>query len=385
MTMCRPLQPPDLWVGERVSDFTAADGWIHALAVCSTNMSRYAFISDEKVVAEWELSPETGAAVKRAIYVGHDHRVTSVRVGPAADGSLFTGCWDNFIRVFKRPFYGELPPPDEPVQLQPVLSLYHPGVFVLSLELLDSHVYSGCGDGKVWQWDLSENPGRSLERDRRVRMSSERVPAEVPLIERSHSATEQSIAQWEAHDGPIVTMCAKHKLLYTGSEDMSVRWWDISCGSCIGQLQMDGPVVSLSAGPTQLLVAVGKTIHVYDLKEMAPTFKIHAHYAGVKVVLAAANGSIYSGGIDRTVRLFSEQGVEQVRYRGHDDPISCLALCEGWLLSCAQDHKCIIWLDDSRVGVDHLPNQRLDNVVSEPLSSSNYFNDRTSSPIPRQP
>jgi len=354
MTMCRPLQPPDLRVGERVADFAASDGWIHAMAIDNTTVRgrRFVFVSDEKVVVEWELS-ETGEATKRAVYVGHDHRVTSLCIGP--DGSLFTGCWDNFVRMFARPsmLQEEADPEREIVpQLRSSLSLYHPGVFVLSVVILETVLYSGCGDGRVWKWDL---------------------------------LTEECIAKMAGHAGPIVTMCVKEGTLFTGSEDTQVRWWDLSTGSCLGVLEMLNPAVSVSAGPRQLLVAAGKKIHVFCLEKMNQVQTIDAHYAAVKVVLAGADGRIYSAAVDRTVRQFSELGKEQVRFRGHADPVSCLALCDGWLLSCAQDHTCIIWLDNSRVGVDHLPNQRLDHVICEPLASANYFNDNTSSPIPRQP
>jgi len=393
MTMCRPLQPPDLRVGERVSDFAASEGWIHALAIDCTDTARYAFISDEKVVAEWQLDAETGEAVKRAVYVGHDHRVTSACIGP--DGSLFTGCWDNFVRMFTRPFLGDDPAaPLEAVQIQPVLTMYHPGVFVMSLQVLNGLVYSGCGDGKVWLWDLkavASSAGHNLAPDRRVRMTKEDpITQDAPVLtmERSHSSIEQCVARWEGHKAPIVTMCAKDKILYTGSDDETIRWWDLTSGSCTGVLQMDGPIVSLAVGPRQLLAAVGKIIHVIGLKDMSPEVQIDAHYGAVKVVLAADDGTIYSGSVDRTVRQFSEEGVEHVRFRGHDDPVSCLALCKGWLVSCAQDQRCIIWLADSKVGVDHLPNQRLDNVVSgnqSAMSSTNYFNNGASSPVPRQP
>ena len=103
MTMCKPLQPPDLKVGQAVSHFTAASEgcWIACMDVHAHEGTVSALVSDGKRVSDWLLST-SGEASQQANYVGHDEAVTALSVSP--DGSsLYTASWDNFVRIFGRP------------------------------------------------------------------------------------------------------------------------------------------------------------------------------------------------------------------------------------------------------------------------------------------
>lgn len=138
------------------------------------------------------------------------------------------------------------------------------------------------------------------------------------------------------------------------SEDNTIKIWDISNGSCVQTLQQDGPIslaVPVQTSPHHIITASGTYITLWDL-EKESILKKHAaadslitallpYYtesANNEVIVASEKGTIYIVNVDT--------GYLKAILRGHTGSVKALCLHpheKHLLLSTAQDGSTRIW------------------------------------------
>ncbi len=140
--------------------------------------------------------------------------------------------------------------------------------------------------------------------------------------------------------------------LYTGSQDGSVRQWDVESGVPGPTVEVGGEVDSLLLEGGWLFVGLHAppphpggppgpgTIAAYNLASGA-TARLTGH-TGAVLCLAAAAGALFSGGQDATIRAwrwdeatatFAPAAVLDARAGGHAAPVQALAPAGPWLVS----------------------------------------------------
>lgn len=138
---------------------------------------------------------------------------------------------------------------------------------------------------------------------------------------------------------PIVTDHAKKltalvvtgDCLFTGSEDKTIKAWDLCTLSCVGTL------TGHTYGVTSLAVNVGRlfsgsrddTIRVWDLLTFSCVATLTGHTRGVSS-LAISGGRLYSGSEDGAIKLWNLSNLECVTtLTGHARPVSlfCCSCC----------------------------------------------------------
>ena len=143
---------------------------------------------------------------------------------------------------------------------------------------------SGCDDGVVKVWDtvtgavLAECVGHSYEArsvaisaDGRRIVSSCYDPPDGSILRTWDGDTGESLADWVGHRGEVksTVISADGRWIVSGSDDGTVRAWEVATGQCINELHFDDEVVAVSLiekPPSCLIVVLrGEKTFVYEL------------------------------------------------------------------------------------------------------------------------
>ncbi|KAL1675040.1 WD40-repeat-containing domain protein [Schizophyllum commune] len=163
------------------------------------------------------------------------------------------------------------------------------------------------------------------------------------------------------------------KMLFSASDDGSIRLWDLHLRTCvrqftghIGQVQSiklmftpdcgdgdgsdaeEGPTGRSSPAPrtklpTLVSGSLDNTIKVWDVETGACVRTHFGHIGGVWAV-AADKMRIVSGSHDRTIKVWSpDNGSNIATLAGHEASVSCIALGEDKIVSGGDDKTIKVW------------------------------------------
>jgi len=157
----------------------------------------------------------------------------------------------------------------------------------------------------------------------------------------------------EGHEGSVtcVAVLADGRHALSGSEDNTLRLWDIESG---GQLRRfeghEGPVTSVAVLPDGRRALSGSkdnTLRLWDIETGAELRRFEGHDDWINCVAALPNGRhVLSGSDDNTLRLWDiEAGAELRQFEGHGGTFTCLAvLADGRrVLSGSDDNTMRLW------------------------------------------
>ncbi len=100
----------------------------------------------------------------------------------------------------------------------------------------------------------------------------------------------------------------KDSTLISGSDDLTVKFWDVDTGHCKGTIFTYGMVFGLEVISNELLIVgtnnVIDNIHVYDIRKnkIVRRFRGHTRYVGY--LLKMPNNRLASASGDRTIKIW---------------------------------------------------------------------------------
>ncbi|KAJ6583520.1 WD40-repeat-containing domain protein [Mycena vulgaris] len=321
--------------------------------------------SDDKTVRIWDVS--TGKQVKQLD--GHEECVNSVAFSP--DGlHAISGSNDKTVRIWDVVTGKQLTQLDR-----------HEGfVFSVAFSPDGLRAISGSEDMTVRLWDVSTGKqlkqldGHNSDIDVFARKQLQRLdghqdevwsvafsPDGLHAISGSDDwtvriwdvATGKLLQQLDGHNGGVNSAAFALDGLFaiSGSDDNTVRIWDVSNGNQLKQL--DGHkarVWSVSFSPDGLYAISGsddETVRIWDVATGKQLKQMDGHNNGVKSVAFSYNGlQALSGLTDRTVRVWNvSTGKQWKQLDGHDGSVLSVAFSQDGLhaISGSSDDTVRIW------------------------------------------
>ena len=202
---------------------------------------------------------------------------------------------------------------------------------------------------------------------------------ELDLLSRveNRGVLVQQRQRFKGHERAVthLTIGAQNDMLYSCSEDATVRGWNLSSGRC--DLMFEGhesPVNGCTLDPEQRLLFSASndaTARAWDAKRGKQLLAFGGHEDSVMAVIEM-NGTLYTGSADTTARAWDvNTGDEMTVFRGHDSSLRGLAMAEGVLYSCAWDNIAIGW--DARTGAELARYPHPDGVLAVALLDDMLF------------
>ncbi|CAD8169269.1 unnamed protein product [Paramecium pentaurelia] len=163
----------------------------------------------------------------------------------------------------------------------------------------------------------------------------------------------QESLQLEGHSDQVVTVCFSPNgtTLASGSEDKSIRLWDVKTGQ--QKFKLDGhshAVLSLCFSPDETTLASGsedKSIRLWDVKTGQLKFKLDGHtHAVLSLCFSPDETTLASGSEDKSIRLWDvETGQQKFKLDGHNDSVQsvCFSSDGTKLASGSLDKSIRIW------------------------------------------
>jgi WD40 repeat protein len=134
------------------------------------------------------------------------------------------------------------------------------------------------------------------------------------------------------HEGRITSLAfnANHTQLVSGSEDKTVRVWDIADAKFPELVKYSGHEAAVSAvafadTATVVSAGLGKTIHHWNLSDGMLVRSLEGH-SGAVTSLTVSSTAVASGSADGTIRLWKKSDGEVIRTIDHGAPVRQIAL-----------------------------------------------------------
>ncbi len=149
----------------------------------------------------------------------------------------------------------------------------------------------------------------------------------------------------QGHQSWVNCLAFAQGKLISGSEDNTIKIWNLETGACTHTLQGHQDTVrSLAFAQGKLISGSDdNTIKIWNLETGACTHTFQGHQDTVRS-LAFAQGKLISGSDDNTIKIWNlETGACTHTFQGHQDTVRSLAFAQGKLISGSFDHTIKIW------------------------------------------
>ncbi len=165
------------------------------------------------------------------------------------------------------------------------------------------------------------------------------------------SGTELRCLEGHSDDVLAVAFSPDGRQALTGSKDRTVRLWEVTSGRELQRFEGHTDRVSgVAFSPDGRLALSGswdQTLRLWDLKTHRERQRLAGHGGWVTSVAFSPDGRhVLSGSYDRTVRLWdTERGRELGRFEGHRKEVYCVAFSPDGrhVLSGGNDHTVRLW------------------------------------------
>lgn len=186
-----------------------------------------------------------------------------------------------------------------------------------------------------------------------------------------------SVHVWRASDGELLQTLKQHTCtvrslavgsdgkVYSGSEDRSICVWCGGTGELLWQLKSHNSyILGIAVGDEHVFTAAGgqdRTIGVWSTSDGAHIKNLHGHTrAVVSLLLDQARDKLYSGSSDHTIRVWSASTFAYLHnLRGHSGDVYAMAAGPGGtLFTGGKDRTVFVWSSDGviqrKFSVEHV-------------------------------
>ncbi|MBV6625372.1 MAG: serine/threonine protein kinase [Rivularia sp. (in: Bacteria)] len=188
-------------------------------------------------------------------------------------------------------------------------------------------------------------------------LNFENKPLSYTNISKAIKSTWQCINSFTAHSGSINSIAVSFDRMYlmSGSDDCTIKLWDINTNSLVWTFENHGTIVrSVAFNPAIAnLVAMGDDNNIIKLWQVNSgqticTLKGHTGwFTGVSSVIFSPNGQILvSAGGDKTVKVWNVNSGKIINtLRGHDSSVCSVAISPDgkFIASGSTDTRAILW------------------------------------------
>jgi len=157
--------------------------------------------------------------------------------------------------------------------------------------------------------------------------------------------TGKCIATFHGHNGSVRSLALAGQTLFSGSVDNTIKAWNIKTGECIATFHgHNGWVLSLAVvGETLFSGSYDSTIKAWDIKtgKCIATFEGHEDMVNS---LAVVGETLFSGSDDNTIKAWNiKTGTCIATFEGHEDMVNSLAVVGETLFSGSDDFTIKAW------------------------------------------
>ncbi|GBG21162.1 WD-40 repeat-containing protein [Nostoc commune NIES-4072] len=249
-------------------------------------------------------------------------------------------------------------------------------VFAETLGSISSVAFSPDGkllaiasvDGKTYLWQVVDGDGKSL-----LTLTGHISPvwsvAFSPDGQMASGSDDQTVKLWDIHDGKCLQTLQEHsdrvrsvafspdgQTLASGSEDQTVKLWDVRNGKCLQTLQgHTNWVWSVAFSPDGQTLASSsddQTVKLWDVRNGKCLQTLQGHTNWVRSVAFSPDGqTLASGSDDQTVKLWDIRNQKCLQtLQGHSSRVWSVAFSpDGQTLASGSDDQTVkLWEWDVR-------------------------------------
>eukprot|EP01112_Ceratiomyxa_fruticulosa_P007415 TRINITY_DN1921_c0_g2_i1.p1 TRINITY_DN1921_c0_g2~~TRINITY_DN1921_c0_g2_i1.p1 ORF type:complete len:528 (-),score=49.02 TRINITY_DN1921_c0_g2_i1:412-1995(-) len=218
---------------------------------------------------------------------------------------------------------------------------------------LNSYV---CSYRRELNWLAGKCANASLKGHKEIVWSLHYVPEDNSLISGSEDMT---VKVWDLDEGICTQTLRGHKngticlarigrRVFSGSADGSVKVWDLDAGVCLHTIQTHSSVWSLQIidqGRKIFAGCVDASIKLFDVETGETLQHFRGHSAPVRCLQIAEGfgGPIVSGSYDRSIKMWDMNGNCVNTIRAHTHKINCLQLQGDTMVSGSHDTLVKVW------------------------------------------
>src|ERR1019366_6575618 len=234
------------------------------------------------------------------------------------------------------------------------------GVLSAHFAPVGKQIISGGKDGMLLLWDADTGQmiRKFTQHPQEIRSAvfapaGDQIASASGFTVRLYDVRGQEIRRFSGHSGTIkcLAFSPDGKRLVTGSDDKSIRIWDVHGGREVLRLNRHTAGITALAylGETNRLLSASRdqTVRMWDLRSGLETEAFEAHAGNLFDIAESADGTrLASAHFDTIIRLWDIESAREIgQCVGHKQMVSALAFTPDGkrLLSAGQDHTLRLW------------------------------------------
>eukprot|EP01119_Soliformovum_irregulare_P025063 TRINITY_DN9165_c0_g1_i1.p1 TRINITY_DN9165_c0_g1~~TRINITY_DN9165_c0_g1_i1.p1 ORF type:complete len:159 (+),score=55.47 TRINITY_DN9165_c0_g1_i1:234-710(+) len=151
----------------------------------------------------------------------------------------------------------------------------------------------------------------------------------------------------EGHNNWILKLNILNGLLYSASQDGTIKIWNSECGKCLWTTNLGSPVLNLKISNGILFAVVQSDLVSFKMKKTSlKKMAVYSGHSQAITCLKILGEIVFSSSYDNTIRAWDIQSGKCLgRFSGHKDSVNeILIRNSSVLVSCSNDQSVNFWM-----------------------------------------